>query len=143
MRVCPKVSRLSHNEIYAYNNKLSLRSDIKGYGGKTRSNDSQNSDTTASIGRELYYLQFSLQAANPETFGYTFVFALLVIVLQVDVTLKLRRFIVRDLLYARNVEHRASPLFCMKPSECASDVNSVLQACTDECLVWTIILVVA
>jgi hypothetical protein len=33
--VYPKVSGLSHNEIYAYNNKHSLRSDTKGYGGKT------------------------------------------------------------------------------------------------------------
>jgi hypothetical protein len=47
-----------------------LRSNTKGYGGKT---DSQNSDTSALIGRELYRLQFSLQAASPETFGYTFV----------------------------------------------------------------------
>jgi hypothetical protein len=31
--------------------------------------DSQNSDTTACSGRELYHLQFSLQAASPETFG--------------------------------------------------------------------------
>jgi hypothetical protein len=31
----------------------------------------KNSDTTASSGRELYHLQFSLQAAGPETFGYT------------------------------------------------------------------------
>jgi hypothetical protein len=31
----PKVSRLSYNKIYAYNNKHSLRSDAKGYGGKT------------------------------------------------------------------------------------------------------------
>jgi hypothetical protein len=30
-RVYPKV----HNEIYAYNNKQSLRSNTKGYGGKT------------------------------------------------------------------------------------------------------------
>jgi Lon protease-like protein len=30
----------------------------------------QNSDTTAPSGRELYHLQFSLQAASPETFGY-------------------------------------------------------------------------
>jgi hypothetical protein len=28
-------------------------------------------DTTAHGGRELYRLQFSLQAASPETFGYT------------------------------------------------------------------------
>jgi hypothetical protein len=31
-------------------------------------------DTTASSGRKLYVLQFSLQAASPETFGYTLVF---------------------------------------------------------------------
>jgi hypothetical protein len=61
------------NEIYAYNNKHMLRSNAKGYGGKTHYTDSQNSDTTASNGRELYYLQFSLQAASPETFGYTLV----------------------------------------------------------------------
>jgi hypothetical protein len=34
-RVYPKVSGLNHNEIYAYNNKHSLRSNTKGYGGKT------------------------------------------------------------------------------------------------------------
>jgi hypothetical protein len=44
-----------------------------GYGSKTHYNGSQNGDTTASSGRELYYLQFSLQAARPETFGYTLV----------------------------------------------------------------------
>jgi hypothetical protein len=32
-----------------------------------------HSDTTAPNGRELYHLQFSLQAASPETFGYTLV----------------------------------------------------------------------
>jgi len=53
--------------------KHSLRSNTKGYGDKTHRADSQNSDTTASSGRELYYLQFSLQAASPETFGYTLV----------------------------------------------------------------------
>jgi hypothetical protein len=31
----PKVSTLGQNKIYAYNNKHSLRSNIKGYGGKT------------------------------------------------------------------------------------------------------------
>jgi hypothetical protein len=59
------------NEIYAYNNKYALRNNTKGYGGKTHQADSQNSDTTACSGRELYHLQFSLQAASPETFGYT------------------------------------------------------------------------
>jgi hypothetical protein len=63
-------------EIYAYNNKHSLRSNTKGYGGKTHCTDSQNSDTTASSGRELYHLQFSLQAASPETFGYTLVYSM-------------------------------------------------------------------
>jgi hypothetical protein len=33
----------------------------------------KNSDTTVLIGRELYHLQFSLQVASPETFGYTLV----------------------------------------------------------------------
>jgi hypothetical protein len=32
--------------------------------------------TTAHSGRELYHLQFSLQKASLETFGYTLVFAL-------------------------------------------------------------------
>jgi hypothetical protein len=35
--------------------------------------DSQNSETTEPSGRELYNLQFSLQAASPETFGYPLV----------------------------------------------------------------------
>jgi hypothetical protein len=59
------------NEIN-YNNKHSLRSNTKGYGDKTHYTDSQNSDTTTPSGRELYHLQFSLQAVSPETFGYTF-----------------------------------------------------------------------
>jgi hypothetical protein len=58
------------NEIYAYNNKHSLRSNTKGYGGKTEYTDSQNSDTNTPNGSELYHLQFSLQADSPETFGY-------------------------------------------------------------------------
>jgi len=33
-----------------------------------------NSDTTAPSGRELYHLQFSLQVASTETFGYILVF---------------------------------------------------------------------
>jgi uncharacterized protein YccT (UPF0319 family) len=69
--VYPKVSGLSHNEIYAYNNKHSLRNNTKGYGGKTHKNESQNSDTSAPSGRKLYHLQFWFQAASPETFGYT------------------------------------------------------------------------
>jgi hypothetical protein len=55
------------------NNKHSSRSNIKDYGGKTHEADSQNSDTTASSGRVLYHLQFSLEAASPETFGYKLV----------------------------------------------------------------------
>jgi hypothetical protein len=58
-----------------YNNKLSLRSNTKGYGGKTHYTDSQNSDITAPSVRELYHLQFSLKAASPETFGYTLMLA--------------------------------------------------------------------
>jgi hypothetical protein len=54
------------NEIYAYNNKHSLRNNTKGYGGKTNQIDSKNSDTAAPSGRELHHLQFSLQLASPE-----------------------------------------------------------------------------
>jgi hypothetical protein len=57
------------------NNKHSLRSNTKGYGGKTHQTDKQNSDTTAPNGRKLYHLQFSLQAASPETFGYILLYS--------------------------------------------------------------------
>jgi hypothetical protein len=50
--------------------KHSLRSNTKGYGGKTHYLVSQNGDTTTSSGRDLYYLQFSLKTVNPGTFGY-------------------------------------------------------------------------
>jgi len=50
-----------------------LRSNTKGYNGKTHYTDSHTSDTTAPSRRELYHLQFSLQAASPGTFGYTLV----------------------------------------------------------------------
>jgi hypothetical protein len=56
------------------NNKHSLRSNTKCYGGKTQYTDSQNSNTTAPGGRELHHMQFSLQAASPETFGYTLLY---------------------------------------------------------------------
>jgi hypothetical protein len=56
------------------NNKHSLRSNAKGYGGKTHWTDSQNSNTTVCSGRELYHLQFVLQVASAETFEYTLVF---------------------------------------------------------------------
>jgi hypothetical protein len=49
-----------------------LRSNTRGYGGKTHHTDSKSSDTTAPSGRELYHMQFSLQAASPETFEYVF-----------------------------------------------------------------------
>jgi hypothetical protein len=52
----------------------SLLSPLKDYGGKTHQSDSQNSDTTARSGRELYHLHFSLQVASPETFGYSLVY---------------------------------------------------------------------
>jgi hypothetical protein len=62
------------NEIYAYMNKHSFRSNTKGYDGKTHYTDSQNSNKTATSGRELYHLQFSLQTASPETSGLTLVY---------------------------------------------------------------------
>jgi hypothetical protein len=60
-------------EIYAHNNKHSLRSNTKGYGGKTHYTDSQNSDTTAPSGIEVYHLQLPLQVTSPETFKYTLI----------------------------------------------------------------------
>jgi hypothetical protein len=44
-----------------------------GYRGNTYYTELQNSDATAHNGRELYHLQFSLQEASPETFGYAIV----------------------------------------------------------------------
>jgi hypothetical protein len=41
----------------------------------TRLTHKQNSDTTAPSGLELCHLQFSLQEASPETFGYTIIHA--------------------------------------------------------------------
>jgi hypothetical protein len=73
-RVYQKVSGLSHKEINNNNNKHSSRSNMKGYGGKHQYTDSQNSDTTAPCGKGLYHLQFSHQAASPETFGYALVY---------------------------------------------------------------------
>jgi hypothetical protein len=58
------------------NNKNSLRTNTKCYGGEIHYTDSQNSDTTAPSGRELYHLQFSLQEAIPLTFGYTLVYSI-------------------------------------------------------------------
>jgi len=58
-------------KLYAYLWYYLLRSNTKGDGGKTHLSDSQNSATVAPTGRELYHLQFSLQAAKRETFGYT------------------------------------------------------------------------
>jgi hypothetical protein len=63
-----------NNDINYNNNKHSLRSNTKGYGGKTHYTDSQNSDTTAPSGIELYHLHFSLQAASLETFEYTLIY---------------------------------------------------------------------
>jgi hypothetical protein len=60
-------------DIHAYKNKHSLRGNTKDYGVKTHYTDSQNSDTIAPSGRELYQFQFSLQETSSETFGYTHV----------------------------------------------------------------------
>jgi hypothetical protein len=72
-----KFSDWVYNEVNN-NNKHSLRRNTKGYGGKVHQTDSQNSDTTPPSGWELYHLQFSLQAASPETFGYTFVYFIVI-----------------------------------------------------------------
>jgi hypothetical protein len=68
-RVYPKVSGLSHNEIKKQ--QTLVEKQHKGLWRQTHQTDSQNIGTTASSGRELYHLQFSFQAASPETFGYT------------------------------------------------------------------------
>jgi len=54
--VYPKVSGLSHNEVYAYLWYYMLRSNTRVYGCETHYTDSRNSDTTAPSGRELYHL---------------------------------------------------------------------------------------
>jgi hypothetical protein len=41
---------------------------------KIHKTDSQNSDTTAPSGKQLYHLRFSLQAASQETFWYNLVY---------------------------------------------------------------------
>jgi len=51
-----------------------LRSSTKGYGGKNHYTASKNSDINAHSGRKMYNSQFLLQAASPETFGYTLVY---------------------------------------------------------------------
>jgi hypothetical protein len=51
-------------------NKYSLRSNKKGYGGKTHKTDSQNSDTTAPSGRAVPFVVLAPRG-QPETFGYT------------------------------------------------------------------------
>jgi hypothetical protein len=67
--------RTESNEINnSNNNKHSLINNTKDYSGRTHYTDSQHSDTTAPSGKELYQLQFPLQAASPETFGYVLVF---------------------------------------------------------------------
>jgi hypothetical protein len=61
--------------MYAYLWYYSFNSNTKGYGSKTHQADSQNNDTTAPSGRELYHLQFSLQETSPETFGYAVLYS--------------------------------------------------------------------
>jgi hypothetical protein len=69
-RVHPNVSELSHNEINN-NNKHSLRSNTKGYGGKIHWTDSQDSDITAES-----CIICSSRSRRPvrELFGYTLVY---------------------------------------------------------------------
>jgi hypothetical protein len=74
LRMCiQEFSDWVDKETYAYKNKHSLRSNTKVCGGRTHQTEPPNSDLTAPSGRELYSLQFSLQAASPESFGYTLI----------------------------------------------------------------------
>jgi hypothetical protein len=68
-----------------------LSSNTKGYGGRTDWTDSQNSDTPALSGRELYHLQFLLQAASPETFWIhtrirSFIIIIIIIIIIINIT---------------------------------------------------------
>jgi hypothetical protein len=67
------ISKSFQTDINSNNNKHSLRSNTKGYGDKIHQTDSQNSNTTAPSGRELYHLQFLLQTASPKTSGYSLI----------------------------------------------------------------------
>jgi hypothetical protein len=87
------------------NNKSSLRSNTKGYGVKTHYTDPQNCDTTAPTGRELYHYQFSLQAASPETFGYTLL-RCRSLKISMTISVNIFREIFRFLITIRNI-------FCM------------------------------
>jgi hypothetical protein len=69
----PKVSGLSPYWNTKQQQYALVEKHAKYYGGKTHYADSQNKDTTAPSGRELYHVQFSLQATSPETSGYTLV----------------------------------------------------------------------
>jgi len=71
MRVYPKVSGLSHNKIKTFIHcEATQRVMVAKLTRLT-----QNSNTTAPSGRELYQLQFSLQVTSLETSGYTLVYA--------------------------------------------------------------------
>jgi hypothetical protein len=61
------------NEIYAYNNKHSLRRTQNVMAAKLTRLTLKIAIKLPIGSRYLYYLQFSLQAASPETFGYTLV----------------------------------------------------------------------
>jgi hypothetical protein len=54
-----------------HNNKHLLGSIAEGYGYKTHWADSEDSDTAASTGKKLYYLQLSVLVASARTFGYS------------------------------------------------------------------------
>jgi hypothetical protein len=65
---------MNNNNNNNNNNNHILRSNTKAYDGKTNLTGSRNSDKTAPSDRESYHLQFLLQLASPETFGYEFVY---------------------------------------------------------------------
>jgi hypothetical protein len=70
----PKVSGLSHNEINHNNNKHTLRSKKERImAAKPTKLTHKIATQLHQVARSWYHLQFSLQAASPETFGYTLI----------------------------------------------------------------------
>jgi hypothetical protein len=70
-RIYPKVSGLSHNKITTINTR---QEETQRFMAEKLTRLTHKTDTTAPSGIELYHLQFSLQAASPETFGYTLIY---------------------------------------------------------------------
>jgi hypothetical protein len=70
-KVYPEVSGLSHNENMPTTINTRWEASQRVMASKLTRLTHKIAITIAPSGRELYHSQFSLQAASPETFGYT------------------------------------------------------------------------